>query len=88
MPVLAVVTHLALVDADGFSAIVAVLGEHVVEAAETVRLALPHDIALTAQLLIAIEACKVLHVPRSTLSFRTLVGQDYLNDNGKMEKIC
>lgn len=78
--------HLTLVHADGLAAIIAVLGEHVVEAPETIRLALSHDVSLAAQLLIAIEACKVLHVPSPTLSFRALIGQNYLN--GKMGKIC
>lgn len=79
MPVLAVVAHLSLVHADGLAAIVAVLGEHVVEAAETVRLALSHDVALAAELLVAVEACEVLHVPRSTLGLGALVGQDNLD---------
>lgn len=88
MPVLTVVAHLTLVHSDGLAAVIAVLGEHVVEASETVRLALSHDVSLTAQLLIAVEACEVLHVPRSTLSLGALVGQNYLNERRKMGKIC
>jgi hypothetical protein len=88
MPVLAVMAHLALIDTDGLAAIVAVLGEHVVEAAETVRLALSHDVALAAELLIAVEACKVLHVPRTTLGLGALIGQDNLDRAREMEKIC
>lgn len=77
---LSIMTHLALIDADRLAAIVAVLGEHVVEASQAVRLALAHDVALAAELLIAVEAGKVLHVPRPALSFRALVGENYLNE--------
>lgn len=84
MPVLAVMTHLTLIDTNRLAAVIAVLGKHVIEASETIWLALSHDVSLAAQLLVAVEACKVLHVPGSTLSFRALIGKNYLNDrNGK-----
>lgn len=50
VPVLTLVRHLALVDADRLAAAVAVLGEGRVEAPETVRSALPHHVPLTAEL--------------------------------------
>jgi hypothetical protein len=86
MPVLAIMTHLTLVNANRLATVIAILSKHVVEAAQTVRLAFSHDVSLTAQLLVAVEAGKVLHVPSAALSFRAFVGQNYLND--KMGKIC
>lgn len=50
VPVLTLVRHLALVDADRLAAAVAVLGEGGVEAAQTVRPALPHHVPLAAEL--------------------------------------
>lgn len=50
VPVLTLVRHLALVDADRLAAAVAVLGEGRVEAPETVRSTLPHHVPLTAEL--------------------------------------
>jgi hypothetical protein len=41
---LAVVAHLALVDADRFATVVAVFGEHGVEAVQTVWLAVSHNV--------------------------------------------
>jgi len=78
MPVLPVVAHLALVHPDGLPAVVAVLGEHRVEAVQTVRFALAHDVPLAAQLLVALVAGEVVHVPRPALRLRALVRQDDL----------
>lgn len=78
VPVLALVRHLALVDADGLAARVAVLGEAGVEAGQAVGPRLAHDVALPAQLPRALGAREVLHVPRAPLCFRALVRQDYL----------
>lgn len=50
VPVLTLVRHLALVDADRLAAAVAVLGEGGVEASETVRPTFPHHVSLTAEL--------------------------------------
>jgi hypothetical protein len=86
MPMLSVMTHLTLIHTDGLATIVAVLRKHVVETAETVRLALSHNVSLTAQLFIAVKARKMFHVPSSTLSLGTLIGKNYLND--EMGKIC
>lgn len=78
VPVLALVGHLALVDADGLPAGVAVLGEAVVEAGQAVGPRLAHDVPLPAQLARALRAREVLHVPRAALRLRALVCQDYL----------
>lgn len=48
VPVLAFVRHLSLVDADGLSTRVAVLGEAAVEAGQAVGARLAHDVTLTA----------------------------------------
>jgi hypothetical protein len=57
VPVLTLVRHLALVDADRLAAAVAVLGEGGVEAPETVRPALPHHVPLAAELRTEKDAC-------------------------------
>nr|CAD7200308.1 unnamed protein product [Timema douglasi] len=72
-----------LVDADGFATRVAVFREHGVEAVQAVGMSIPHDVALSAQLAVALEAGKVLHVPRTTLRLRALVRQDYLQSHGQ-----
>jgi len=78
MPMLPVVAHLALVHPNHLPAVVAVLGEHRVEAGQTVRFALAHDVPLAAQLVLALLAGEVLHVPRPTLRLRALVREDDL----------
>lgn len=78
VPVLALVGHLALVDADGLPARVAVLREAAVEAGQAVGPRLPHDVALPAELLGALRAGEVLHVPRAAFRLRALVGEDDL----------
>ena len=67
-----------LVDSDGLSTGVAVLGEHGVEAAEAVGPALAHDVPLASQLLVTLETGEVLHVPGPSLSLGTLVRQNDL----------
>jgi len=86
MPVLPVVAHLALVHPNHLPAVVAVLGEHRVEAGQTVRFALAHDVPLAAQLVLALLAGEVLHVPRPTLRLRALVREDDLVEVKKMGK--
>lgn len=44
VPVLAVVTHLTLIDTDRLAAIVTVLGEHGVKAAQTIRFSVSHNV--------------------------------------------
>lgn len=79
VPVLPLMGHLALVHTDGISAGVAVLGEHGVEAVQAVWPSLSHDVPLTAQLAIALEAAEVTHVPSLALGLRALVCEDYLH---------
>lgn len=67
-----------MVDADGLSARVTVLGEHGVEAVKTIRPAISHDVPLATELSVTFEAGEVLHVPGTTLSLRTLIRQDNL----------
>jgi len=50
VPVLTLVRHLALINADRFAAAVAIFGEGGVEAAQTVRPALSHHVSLAAEL--------------------------------------
>lgn len=88
MPVLSVVAHLALVDADHLAAVVAVLGEHGVEAAQAVGLSLPHDVALPAQLMLALLAGEVFHVPGATLGLRALVREDDLSREKRGGRSC
>lgn len=64
MPVLTLVRHLALVDADRLAAAVAVLGEGGVEASETVRPALPHHVPLPAELRAEEDAREFTNRPR------------------------
>lgn len=57
---------------------VTVFGEQAVETLQAVRPAVPHDVPLAAQLLVAFQAREVLHVPRAAFRFRAFVGQDDL----------
>jgi len=82
VPVLALVRHLALVDADRLAATVAVLGVHALEALAAERLRLLHDVALAAQLLGALVAREVIHVPALTFRFCALIREDYLITSG------
>ena len=76
-----------MVHPDGLPAGVAVLSEHAVEAGEAVRTSLSHDVSLTAQVSVALEASEVFHVPGSALGFSALVGENYLKQNINLEKL-
>lgn len=78
VPVLALVAHLPLVDAYGLAARVTVLGEHGVEAVQTERPAVTHDVALAAELSFTFRAGKVFHMPGSALCLCALISQDNL----------
>ena len=80
VPVLALVTHLASVDADVVAARLAVVGVHVLEAGAAVGLVFSHDVALSSQLSVALVTHEVLHVPTPTLRLRALVRENYLNN--------
>jgi hypothetical protein len=80
---LSVMTHLTLIDTNWFSTIIAIFGKHIIETSQTIRFALTHYITLTTELLIAIETCKMFHVPRSTLSLGTFIGKNDLNGGKK-----
>jgi hypothetical protein len=82
-----------LINANGFAAGITVLGEHAVEAGEAVWPPLPHDVPLAAQVLVALEAGKVLHVPGTALCLCALVREDDLGKkififNSKFFVIC
>ena len=74
-----------LVNSNSFSASVAVFGEHAVEAAEAVRPALSHDVALAAQVAVALEAGEVLHVPGAGLGLGALVREDDLKEGSERD---
>ena len=67
-----------MVDSDGLSAGVAVLGEDGVETVEAVRSRVAHDVPLAAEHSIAFEAREVAHMPRSALRFGAFVRQNQL----------
>ena len=64
---------LTLVHPNGLAARVTVLGKHAVKARQTVRPSIPHDVSLSAKLEIALETCKMFHVPRAALGLSALV---------------
>ena len=76
-----------MVHPDGLPAGVAVLSKHAVEAGETVGSALPHDVPLTTQVTVALEAGEVFHVPGAALGLGTLVRENYLKQNINLEKL-
>ena len=84
---LQVVFASTLVNPDRLSAGVAVFGEHAVKAGETVRAALPHDVSLSSQVSVALEAGEVFHVPGAALGLGTLVRENYLKQNNNLEKL-
>lgn len=67
-----------VVDAYGVAARVTVLGKQSVETLQTVRTAVFHYVSLASELLVALQACKVFHVPSTTFCFRTFVSQNNL----------
>ena len=71
-----------LVHPNSFPTGVAVLGKHAVKAGEAVGATLSHDVALPAQVPVALKAGKVLHVPSTTLGLGALVGEDDLKVGG------
>ena len=70
-----------MIDADGFAAGVAVLGEDGVETVEAVGTGVARDVALAAQHAVALETGEVAHVPRPALGLGALVGQNQLLNN-------
>ena len=87
MPVLAVMAHLTLIHANCFTAIITVFGKHGIEADQAIGFAFAHYVTLAAQLLLALMTSEMVHMPSSTLSFRTFVGQNDLQILQK-EKKC
>lgn len=78
-------THsLTLIHSDGLPASVAVLGKHGVEAMEAKRSSIPHNISLSTQLSITLEAGEMFHVPSSSLRLCTLISQDDLKMNSAL----
>ena len=66
---------LTLVHPNGLAARVAVLCKHAVKTWQTIRPSISHDVSLSPELEIALEARKMLHVPRSALGLGALVGE-------------
>ena len=81
VPVSSVVAHLSLVDADRAAAGVARLGVERLEAGAAVGPRRTHDVALAAQVRVALEALEVTHVPALALRLRALRREDYLPDS-------
>lgn len=72
------VMQLTLIHANNFSAGIAVFGEHAIETSQTVGSPFSHDVTLTPELPVALEASEVQHVPGATLGLGALVGEDDL----------
>lgn len=83
MPMLAVMTHLSLIHTNGFSTKITVLGKHGIEAKQTIRLTLAHNIALAAQLLFTFMTGKMIHMPGTSFSFGAFISQDNLRKKKK-----
>ena len=86
-PSTALIIKLTLINSNGFPTGVTVLSEHAVEAGETVGTTLPHDVPLSSQVPVALEAGEVLHVPGATLGLGALVRENYLKQNNNLEKL-
>jgi len=80
VPVLTLVAHLALVNANPVATRVAELGKQAVKAAQAEGPSVAHDVAFAAQLLVALETRKMLHVPRAALGLCALVRKDNLQN--------
>lgn len=78
MPVLAVMGHHPLVNTYVLSAGVTILREEVFEARAAVRPAISHDVALSAQLAVTLQAAEVFHVPATSFRLCTLVCENNL----------
>ena len=69
---------LTLVNTYSFSASIAVLGKHAVEARQAIGFPVSHYVPLAAKLEVTLVAGEVLHVPSAALGLRALIGEDYL----------
>jgi len=78
MPVLAIVTHLSLVNANGLATIIAILGKHCIKTEQAIGFPLPHNVPLSTQLFVTLVAGKVIHVPGTSLCLSALVCQNNL----------
>lgn len=78
MPVLALISHLALVQANVLPAAITVLRVAGLIAGTAVGATLTHDIALPPERCFTLKAAEVIHVPVPALSFRALRGEDDL----------
>ena len=78
VPVLVIIGDLTLLNTNTLATRGAVLHVNLLETLATVGLGRLHEVALTTQQLVAVEAGEVGHVPGATLSLRTLVGEDDL----------
>lgn len=78
MPVLPIIGHLRVVHTDMLPARLAVLCIEGLEAAAAEGAAVLHDVPLSPQDRLALQAAEVFHVPMPALSFRALVSKNYL----------
>lgn len=78
MPMLALIGHLALVNANVFPAGIAVLCIEALIAAAAVGATLAHDVPLSAKCLFTLKAAEVAHVPVATFGLCTLICKDDL----------
>ena len=79
--------HLSLVDTNGFTAGITIFCKETLKAVAAVGMALPHDVALSSKLGVALKATEVLHVPVSSFSLCTFVCKNNLGlrDDSKTE---
>jgi hypothetical protein len=76
------VAHLSLIYTNSLTTCIAILGEHAVEAGQTVRSPFPHYVPLTSQVPITFKAGKMFHMPGSSFCFGTLIGENNLVTRG------
>ena len=76
MPMLAFMSHLALIHADGFATSITIFGKHAVEAAQAVRSAFSHNVPLPTQLPVALKTGEMGHVPSAAFGLGALVGKN------------
>jgi len=76
VPMLTLVRHLTLINANRISTGVAILGVHGFETPAAEGAAIPHDVSLAPQLRVAFEAAEMSHVPTSSFGFSAFIREN------------